>query len=115
MWHCYFRVEIDAKTAQPTYKLDKTVVDWCEALGVPGLSTVNDFLTHAQREVLYEGMQRGIDAANEIALSNPSKVQKFAVLPAEFSNGGGELGPTLKLKRFFVASKYAEVIDRMYQ
>lgn len=108
------RVEIDPKTAQPTDKLDKTVVDWCEALGVPGLSTVGDFLTHPQKGLLDEGIQWGINAANEMALSNPSKVQKFAVLPAEFSNGGGELGPTLKLKRFFVASKYAEVIDRMY-
>ena len=80
-----------------------------------GLSTVGDFLTHPKRELLQAGIQRGIDAANAVALNNPSKVQKFAVLPAEFSNSGGELGPTLKLKRFFVASKYADVIDRMYQ
>ena len=110
-----FRVVVDPKTAQPTDKLDRTVVSWCESLGVPGLSTVGDFLTHPKRELLQAGIQRGIDAANEVALNNPSKVQKFAVLPAEFSNSGGELGPTLKLKRFFVASKYADVIDRMYQ
>ena len=115
MLHSCFRVEIDPKTAQPTDKLDKTVVNWCQTLGVPGLSTVGDFLTNPQRGALYEGIQRGINAANEMALSNPSKVQKFAVLPAEFSNSGEELGPTLKLKRFFVASKYADVIDTMYQ
>ena len=95
--------------------MDKTVVNWCEALGVPNVATVGDFLNHPQRGMLHEGIQRGIDAANEVALSNPSKVQKFAVLPAEFSNNGGELGPTLKLKRFFVASKYADVIDGMYR
>ena len=33
----------------------------------------------------------------------------------EFSVDGGELGPSLKLKRFFVAEKYKEDIDQMYQ
>ncbi len=50
-----------------------------------------------------------------MALSNPHKVQKFTVLPAEFSVGGGELGPTLKLKRFYVLNKYADVINAMYK
>ena len=59
-------------------------------------------------------IQEGIDRANAKALSNPAKVQKFTVLPHEFSVASGELGPTLKLKRFFVADKYGEVIDRMY-
>ena len=33
----------------------------------------------------------------------------------EFSVDGGELGPSLKLKRFHVADKYKEAIDHMYQ
>ena len=33
----------------------------------------------------------------------------------EFSVDGGELGPSLKLKRFFVAEKYKDDIDQMYQ
>ena len=110
-----FRVEVDPLTAQPTDKLDKAVIKWCESLGVTGLTTVGDFVNSSQKESLYNGIQRGIDAANVKALSNPSKVQKFAVLPAEFSIGGGELGPTLKLKRFFVASKYANLINKMYE
>ncbi len=32
----------------------------------------------------------------------------------QVSVSGGELGPTLKLKRFFVHQKYKEVIDAMY-
>ncbi len=42
-------------------------------------------------------------------------MQKFTVLPAELSIAGGELGPTLKLKRFYVAKKYEKVIDAMYE
>jgi long-chain-fatty-acid--CoA ligase ACSBG len=59
-------------------------------------------------------LQQGIDRANEKAIANPQKVQKFAVLPKEFSMAGGELGPTLKLKRFFAVEKYAETIEAMY-
>ena len=59
-------------------------------------------------------IQEGIDRANAKSLSNPSKVQKFTVLPHEFSVATGELGPTLKLKRFFVDEKYEELINRMY-
>ena len=33
----------------------------------------------------------------------------------EFSVDGGELGPSLKLKRFHVAEKYRETINEMYQ
>jgi long-chain-fatty-acid--CoA ligase ACSBG len=42
-------------------------------------------------------------------------VGKFLILPKEFSVTGGELGPSLKLKRYFVAEMYANDIDRMYQ
>ena len=66
-------------------------------------------------QTLMSAIQGGIDRANAKALSNPSKVQKFTVLPGEFSVATGELGPTLKLKRFFVAEKYEEIISRMYK
>ena len=64
--------------------------------------------------MLLTAIQEGIDRANAKAQSNPSKVQKFTVLPREFSVATGELGPTLKLKRFFVADKYKDLIGRMY-
>ena len=41
-------------------------------------------------------------------------MQKFTVLPNEFSVPSGELGPTLKLKRFFVAKKYEDLVNKMY-
>jgi long-subunit acyl-CoA synthetase (AMP-forming) len=42
-------------------------------------------------------------------------VRKFIVLPKEFSIPGGELGPTLKLKRYLVAEMYQKEIDEMYK
>jgi len=40
--------------------------------------------------------------------------RKFVILPSEFSIGGGELGPTMKIKRHVVESKYKKEIDLMY-
>ena len=36
------------------------------------------------------------------------------LMPVEFSVDGGELTPTMKLKRSFVSEKYAGLIDSMY-
>ncbi len=42
------------------------------------------------------------------------QVKKIKVLPADLSQEGGELTPTLKVKRAVVASKYADEIDSLY-
>ncbi|MGB0121411.1 MAG: AMP-dependent synthetase/ligase [Solirubrobacterales bacterium] len=42
------------------------------------------------------------------------QVKRFKVLPADLSQEGGELTPTLKIKRPVVASKYSEAIDDLY-
>eukprot|EP00039_Didymoeca_costata_P018185 m.332454 g.332454 ORF g.332454 m.332454 type:complete len:762 (+) comp16948_c0_seq1:162-2447(+) len=46
--------------------------------------------------------------------SNASKIQKFTILPHDFSVDGGELTPTLKTKRSVVDKMYKDIIDRMY-
>ena len=59
-------------------------------------------------------IQNGIDRANRQAVSNAAKVQKWTVLPEDVSIPGGELGPTLKLKRFAFNKKYTNAIERLY-
>jgi len=46
--------------------------------------------------------------------SNASKVQKFTILPYDFSVQGGEITPTFKTKRSIVYKKFEAVIDKMY-
>jgi long-chain acyl-CoA synthetase len=42
------------------------------------------------------------------------QVKKISILPLDLSQEGGELTPTMKVKRNVVAEKYADVIDGLY-
>ena len=48
-------------------------------------------------------------------LANYEQIKKFAIIPAPFSIGSGELTNTLKLRRAFIAEKYKKEIQEMYQ
>ncbi|MDR1527956.1 MAG: long-chain fatty acid--CoA ligase [Dysgonamonadaceae bacterium] len=50
---------------------------------------------------------------NEFA--NYEQIKRFALLPEPFTIQTGELTNTLKMKRSFIAEKYKDVIDRMYE
>jgi long-chain-fatty-acid--CoA ligase ACSBG len=60
-------------------------------------------------------IQKGIDRANEHAVSNAARVQRWTILPTDISVAGGELGPTLKLKRFYFNQKYEQAIEKLYE
>jgi len=46
--------------------------------------------------------------------SNAAKIQKFTILPRDFSVATGELTATLKLKRSVAEDMWAEIIDAIY-
>lgn len=47
--------------------------------------------------------------------SHYEQIKKFTLLPEPFTISGGELTNTLKMRRTFIAEKYKELIDQMYQ
>lgn len=59
-------------------------------------------------------LEEEVAAMNE-QFGNWEKIKKFALLPHELTIDGGELTPTLKLKRKFILEKYASLIEPMYE
>jgi len=53
-------------------------------------------------------------AAVNSRLARYEQVRNWELLPAEFTLEGGELTPTLKVKRRVINSKYKELLDRLY-
>jgi len=51
----------------------------------------------------------------KLVLNNAFKIQKFCILPENFSEEKNQLTPTKKLKRKAVETQYASMIDRMYE
>ncbi|GAA4681806.1 long-chain fatty acid--CoA ligase [Pseudonocardia yuanmonensis] len=54
-----------------------------------------------------------VEEANQ-AVSRAERIRKFRILPVDFSEAGGELTPTLKVKRAVVAQQYAAEIAAIY-
>jgi long-chain acyl-CoA synthetase len=54
-----------------------------------------------------------VDRVNA-AYAQVEQVKKFAILERDLTQDGGELTPTLKVKRNVVAAKYADLLDSLY-
>ncbi len=58
-------------------------------------------------------VQEGVDAANG-RLARAEQIKKFTIVHGDWSPGGDELTPTMKLKRKPIGEKYARDIEAMY-
>ena len=109
-----FKVEVDKdKNDMPTDVLTPEAAEWCSSIG-SNATTVTGILSGPDSFV-FESIQTGMDVANKSAVSRASVVQKWKVLPIDISLPTGELGPTLKLKRFAFNKKYEADIDKFYE
>lgn len=109
------KTKVDKETGQP---LEQLAHDALEAVPSSRASTVADVLKELEDEKKApwrDYIQAGIERANEKSTSRAARVQKWAVLPVDFSTHGDELTPTLKVKRGVVTKKYADVIDALYK
>ncbi|BDG05639.1 AMP-dependent synthetase/ligase [Anaeromyxobacter oryzae] len=69
-----------------------------------------ELVTRPEIVALYEGRIRALCKD----LAGYEQIKRFTLVPGEFTQEGGELTPTLKIKRRFVEQKYRAVIDAMY-
>ncbi len=82
---------------------------WCEKNDIDASS--NDQMVHHPRVLEY--YKTIIEKYNP--LFNPvEQVKKFELLNAEWTINGGELTPTLKLKRKVIMEKNADAVERIY-
>jgi long-chain acyl-CoA synthetase len=82
---------------------------WAEEHGKAG-KTVADL---ADDEELRATIAEAVEDANK-AVSKAEAVKAFRIVPDDFTVDGGELTPTLKVKRNVVADKYGQMIDEIY-
>ena len=59
-------------------------------------------------------VQRAIDAVNA-AVGRVEQIKRFLILPGDLTQEGGELTPTLKVRRGAVADKYLPELERLYE
>merc|ERR1712072_349908 len=91
-----------------TDELTGPALELCE-----GVTTISAAM---HNDTVIEIIQSAIDETNNdghCCVSNAAKIQKWTILPQDFSMKTGELTPTLKTKRAVVMSNN-EAIDEMY-
>ncbi|MFD7239060.1 AMP-dependent synthetase/ligase [Streptomyces syringium] len=69
---------------------------------------------YAGHPVVRARCQEAVDAANA-QVARPARIRAFTILDEDFTVGGGELTPTLKLRRSAIANRYAAEIDALYE
>ncbi|MEY3433174.1 MAG: hypothetical protein RL131_1110 [Bacteroidota bacterium] len=82
---------------------------WCEKNGIDSSSTA-EMINHPKVLEYYKSIVEKYNPQ-----FNPvEQVKKFELLDAEWTINGGELTPTLKLKRKVIMEKYGAAIERIY-
>lgn len=86
----------------------ETVEAWAEREGVPG----------SLRDLAYEPrvraeVQQAVDAANA-TVSQAESIRSFEVLPVTWTEEGGQLTPSLKLRRRVVLREHRDDVDALF-
>jgi long-chain-fatty-acid--CoA ligase ACSBG len=94
----------------PTDVVDNSITSVLSQFGIR-THKISELMTDKK---FNEYIESGLMRVNQKSISGAHRVQKFKILPIDFSMIGGEIGPTLKLKRIVVTEKYRSVIDDLY-
>ncbi|XP_072258159.1 long-chain-fatty-acid--CoA ligase ACSBG1 isoform X2 [Pyxicephalus adspersus] len=103
---------VDPESMEPMDNLTQEAIRFCIDAGSRA-TTVTEIVGQKDQAV-YRAIQEGIDKVNSEAVSNAQRIQKWTVLPKDFSISGGEMGPTMKIKRHAILEKYKDVIETFY-
>ena len=84
--------------------------DWARANGVT-FHNNQELVGNSRVRELYRGIVEDLNKK----LAHFETIKKILVVPDEFTVAGGEITPTLKLKRRIVEAKYKQQIEELYQ
>ncbi|KTG40421.1 hypothetical protein cypCar_00011571 [Cyprinus carpio] len=104
---------INPETTEPTDILSLEAVEFCQRHGSQS-TNVSDIIG-GKDKIVYQSIEEGIARANSKATSNAQRIQKWTLLGKDFSIVGGELGPTMKLRRPVVLHMYHGEIENFYR
>ena len=95
---------------KPSTKLTGDALDTSTKIGSNATTTIEARDCAKWKKYFDDGLVK----ANNAATSRAQKVNKYYLLESDFSEVGGELTPTLKLKRSVAAEIHSKEIESMY-
>jgi long-chain acyl-CoA synthetase len=86
----------------------EAVAPWASAKGKP-----TDVSSLVGDPDLIAEIQGAVDEANK-AVSKAEAIRRFSILPGDWTEEGGQLTPSLKLKRAVVMKEFADEVEALY-
>ena len=86
------------------------LTEWCQKNNIRHGGTIHQLLNDPKVIELYKGI---VEEYNQ-QFNHVEQVKKFELLDSEWTIDGGELTPTLKLKRKVIMEKYRDAVERIY-
>lgn len=83
---------------------------WCEKSGI-GNASSNEMISNPK---VLEKYQQVVDEKNK-EFGHTDQIKRFRLMPEEWTVPGGQLTPTMKLKRKVIIEKYRDLIEGMYK
>ena len=83
---------------------------WLKQKGKPATTTIASMTSDPDLIVEIQG---AVNDANK-AVSNAEAIKKFTILPEDWTEEGGQLTPSMKLKRNVVMKEYSSEVDALY-
>jgi long-chain acyl-CoA synthetase len=99
--------KMPAAIIQPNFEFVK---NWQKLHGIPEDATNEEIIANPK---VIERIKEEIDILNE-KFGSWEKVKRFELTPDVWSINGGQLTPTLKLKRKIVMEKYIDLFNKIY-
>jgi len=85
------------------------LVDWCKSKEI-NWDTHEELIQNQQIATIFNNEVKKLNSN----FADSERINRFRLVPDEWSPITGELSPTLKLKRKFLHEKYKPIIDQIY-